>query len=266
MGAFGLSVSPKAVAGKGMELDLFVGDAHLRESTNAKIRLPVAPASTPARTAAKGKYRVVAESARLYAGAHADAVQVMEVPRDSVVRGEVIHGRWLGVRGPARRRLWVPLDVLEATKGGRLTDLKGAPLVAPPVVTVDALATTTDANNVTLRGAATHAVGVGDVTVHVEPTDPALPVRKVLYRSASTPTDDAAVPLLSVPARDSKRPAKLVRTTVPFEVRVPLALGSNKLVVQARDAYGVEGITERWVYRSATSHVEGAVAVPPVAP
>jgi carboxyl-terminal processing protease len=265
-GAFGLSVSPEAVAGKGMELEFFVGDAHLRESTGAEIRLPVAPATTPVHTAAKGKYRVVAESARLYAGAHADAVQVMEVPQDSVLRGEVIHGRWLGVRGPARRRLWVPLDVLEATNDGRLTELKSAALVAPPVVTVEAIATTTDAKNITLRGVATHAVGVGDVTVLVEPTDPALPVRKVLYRSASAPADDAAAPLLSVPARDSKRPAKLVRTAVPFEVSVPLALGSNKIVVQARDAYGVEGVTERWVFRTVTAVGESVVAAPPVAP
>ena len=265
-GAFGLSVSREAVAGKGMELELFVGDAHLRESTGATLRLPVAPADATIQTRARGNYRVVAESARLYAGSHAGSVQVMEVPRDAVLRGEVIDGRWLGVRGPKRRRLWVPLDVLESIRGGRPTVLKPAALVAPPVVTVEDLPARTSSATVTLRGIASHAVGVADVTVRVKPTDPALPARKVLYRSASEPADETAPPLLSVPARDAKRPAKVVRAALSFEANVPLALGSNKIFVRARDAYGVEGVMERWVYRSEEPAPSAAPAAPTTAP
>ena len=190
-GAFGFSVSETATPGTPVELELAVGDVHLRESTATEFQLPVqalpAPPADPAASpdvpadAPRAGSRVVvtSEKARLYAGPHADTRQLLEVDRGTVLRVQRSMGDWIGVEGPRKRRAWLPRDLVEATDQRRLSRLEAPALVQPPRVILVPPPARVSGDSVVLRGTVTHEIGVADLTVSVEPTEPSTPFRKV---------------------------------------------------------------------------------------
>jgi carboxyl-terminal processing protease len=230
-GSFGLTVSPAADPAAPVSFDLVVADVQLRESVRHKFDLGI-HAQTPAFAAAAEKARVGAEPARLYNAAHGNARQLGEIPAGAQVD---LLGRvagWAAITTGPGRRAWIPADLLRPAQGKGTTEplRRDFMLVQPPALTVEPPAQVTDDAFIEIRGAARHPQRVHDVLVTVKPPGVGQVEQKVDYEAN--------------PARQGAAAQEM-----NFSARVPLAPGSNQILVTARDGEDVEATREVWVFR-----------------
>jgi carboxyl-terminal processing protease len=224
-----LAVSDDAVATLPIELSIMVGDGVTRETTRTKLRLPVST-DAPAFAPAKGSAKVIAESARLYSGASTATPIVAEAPMGTTLDVVGTAGPWLGVRGPEGERAFIDASLVENGVKGTAALTVAKHLVQAPSLELTRPDSETTSASATLGGIARHPTRVRDVVVHVAPSDPRIRPRKVAYVT--------------------NRAAQGVdATALPFSVEVPLEMGSNRVIVIARDGDKVEAVEEVWVYR-----------------
>ena len=86
--------------------------------------------------------------------------------------GAAEHGGLDRRGGPRKRRARLPRDLVETTDQRRLSRLEAPAMVQPPWVRSRARAREGLGDSVVLRGTVTHEIGVADLTVSVEPTEP----------------------------------------------------------------------------------------------
>src|SRR5690606_14947168 len=117
LGAFGISISPKADPALPLELELIVGDAVLQESVDDKLRFRIVPGREGVVEVEGQRRRTVTseEPCRVYNGADSSAPVVAELATGAVIEVSGVAGDWLAVDGERGegRRLWVPGDVVE---------------------------------------------------------------------------------------------------------------------------------------------------------
>lgn len=237
-GSFGITVNDSASPELPFEVQLMVGDAHLRARAGDELRLRVLP-DAPVLAAAAGSVRVDGgEPLRVYNGAHASAPVVLELPVGTEVAtvGQVGAWRVLEVAEQGRR-LFVPADLgvvgpkpASKPKVDPLAGLEREPLVLPPELAMEEVPRVVKDDHVRLRGTATHPRWVRDVAVLVRPPGVSQIDRKVHY--AANPASQGA-------------PAQSLR----FEVDVPLEPGGNRITVLVRDGRKVERTEDVWVFR-----------------
>lgn len=249
VGAFGIDVSKEADPALPFELDFLLGDGQIRESVGDKIRLRVGK-KTAARRFEPGRAALTVglDGARLYAGAHGTSRMVTQVAPGATLQALGRAGDWYavlppGARGkdaPAGRRLWVPADVVELEGGGESPESPDHLMIDPPRIELGEVPGHVRAERVTVTGTVSHPAQVRDVMIVVYPSDPARPPRKVHY--AANPAFD---PSGTAKAGDtpSVQPGRF-----EFSATVPLAPGSNRISIVARDADKVERRHDHWVY------------------
>jgi carboxyl-terminal processing protease len=228
-GAFGITISPNADPAIPIELDLAIGDTHLRESARHKLRLRVTT-QRPAFAAKKSRALVSAESARIYNGADSSAAVVSELETGSRVDLVGEAGDWAALATKRGRRVWVPKDVLEEGAGKKAKLERAGLIVDPPRVNLEAVPRSVSSDAVTIKGTAEHPRRVRDVVVKVKPSAPSSRERKVYYL-ANPQVDGAAA------------------KSMQFETRVPLDKGSNRISIIVRDGSKVERRRDVLVYR-----------------
>jgi carboxyl-terminal processing protease len=228
-GAFGITVSPAADPAIPLELDLAVGDAHLRESARQKLRLRVLP-ERPAFAAERGTMRVEGESARAYGGADGSAPIVADLDAGALIAVVGRASDWAVSQLDGGRRVFVPLDLLAPAAGRGQVPQPLRPVVDPPRVELDPAATRVAAAEIAISGRARHAGRVRDVVITVKGTGAAGHERKVFYRAN--------------PEVDGPGAAQL-----DFQAVVPLEAGANRIVVIARDGSEVEARRDLLVWR-----------------
>lgn len=240
-GSFGLTVSPAADPASPVTFDVVVADVQLHESVRHKFKLDILPAAGAATfTPAPEQVRVGGEVARLYNAADGKARQVGEIvagtPLDLVGRA----GGWGAVSAGPGRRFWLPGDLLQPgdRKGGELP-ARAAMLVQPPALTIEPATQVTDAAEIEIRGTARHPLRVHDVLVTVKPPGVGQVEQKVDYEAN--------------PAHQGAQAQQM-----SFSAQVPLAAGSNQILVTARDAEDVEATREIWVFRRAEGNLGAA--------
>lgn len=230
-GSFGLTVSPSADPSVPVTFDVVVADVQLHESVRHKFKLNILPASADF-TAATSKQRVGGEPIRIYNAADSHSRQIGELAAGAQleVLGRV--GGWSAIAAGPGRRFWLPADLLQPGDGKGTTELaaRSALLVQPPVLTIEPTSQLTDAPEIELRGLARHPLRVHDVLVTVKPPGVGQVEQKVAYEAN--------------PARQGEDALQM-----SFSARVPLAPGSNQILVTARDAEDVEATREVWVFR-----------------
>lgn len=236
MGAFGISISPKADPSQPLELELIVGDGLLRESVDDKLRFRVAPgrAGVAAVEGGKTKRRVSGdEPVRVYNGADASTAVVTTLAPGSSVEVSGSAEGWLAIPGERGRgrRLWVPADLLEVGGGGSKAKLdREHRMVDPPVIELAEGPAVVGEETVTVAGVARHPSRVRDVMVTVRASGPAQPEHKVYYLANRALEGEAAKQLA-------------------FEAEVPLAPGSNRVTIVVRDHDKVERRRDLWLFR-----------------
>lgn len=230
-GSFGLTVSPAADPAIPVSFDIVVADVQLRESVRHKFELGVF-GQTGQFTAAPEQRRVGAEPARLYNAAHGNARQLGEVPAGARLDILGLAGGWAAVTAGPGRRAWLPADLLQPADGKGTTEplARGFMLVQPPVLTLEPTSQVTPEDFIEVSGIARHPQRVHDVLVTVKPAGVGQVEQKIDYEANPARHGDAAQQL-------------------SFSARVPLAPGSNQILITARDAEDVEVTREIWVFR-----------------
>jgi carboxyl-terminal processing protease len=231
-GSFGMSINPSADPAAPIDLDVVVADVQLRESVRHKFALKLAPAG-PEFVAKAAKQRIGDEPARMYNGANNAARQLGEIP--AAARLDILGkaGNWSAVAAGPGRRAWLPSDLLQPADGKAPGELpaRGYRLVEPPALTIEPTPQVTTETSIEIKGSARHPVRVHDVLVTVKPPGVGQVEQKVDYEANEARQGD--------PARQ-----------MGFTARVPLAPGSNQILITARDGEDVEATRELWVFRS----------------
>jgi carboxyl-terminal processing protease len=235
LGAFGISISPRADPALPLELELIVGDGVVRESVDDKLRFRIIPGRDGVVAIEGQRRRTVTgdEPARIYNGADGSAPVVLELATGAVIEVSGAAGDWLAIDGQRNegRRLWIPKDMVEA--GGSATPTKVIAehrMVDPPVVEFAEVPGVVQAEAVEIAGVAQHHVRVRDVVVTVRALGPSQPEHKVFYLANRAIEGDEA-------------------KTMEFRAAVPLQPGSNRVTVIVRDRDKVERRRDLWVYR-----------------
>ena len=228
-GAFGITIGPNADPSQPFELDLGIGDAHIRESARHKMRLRILP-ERPAFVGKKERMQVKADTVRLYNGADASAAIFSELGKGARVDVVGRAGEWVASRGANGRRMWIPGDLLEEGAGSKATPADIGQVVDPPRIELAELPLRVKGETVKISGRATHARRVRDVVVRVKPTEPGGRDHKVAYKANPEAQGEAA-------------------RTMDFEAQVPLDKGSNRITVIVRDGAKVERRRDVLVYR-----------------
>ncbi len=235
LGAFGISISPKADPALPLELELIVGDGLLRESVDDKLRFRIVPGREGVIEVEGEPRRTVAseEPCRVYNGADGSAPVVAELATGAVIEVSGVAGDWFaldGERGEGRR-LWVPKDVVEDGGAGSLTRVASEHrMVDPPVVELAEVPRVVAGETVEIAGIGRHHVRVRDVVVTVRASGPSQPERKVFYlANRAIDGDDAQ--------------------SLEFRAAVPLSPGSNRVTIVVRDQDKVERRRDLWVFR-----------------
>ncbi|MBZ5707952.1 MXAN_5808 family serine peptidase [Nannocystis pusilla] len=232
-GAFGLSVSEQADPAKPVELEVIVADVVVRESVRHKFDVPLGP---PASGFVAAPARVVAgeEPVRLYNAADSHSRQLSELAGGTALDILGSAGGWSAVAAGPGRRAWLPSDLVKtggpAGKGAAKLPDRPALLVQPPVIEVEPVAPVATTDAVEIRGTARHEGRVRDVVVAVKPPGTAQVERKLDYRANPAHQGDAA-------------------RRLEFSAQVPLAPGSNRILITARDGDDIEATREVWVFR-----------------
>lgn len=231
-GSFGLTVSPAADPAKPVSFDIVVADVQLRESVRHKFELPIF-GQTGQFAAALAQKRIGAEPARLYNAAHGNARQIGEIPAG--VRLDILGlaGGWAAISAGPGRRAWLPADLLQPVAGKGTAELPARTyaLVQPPVLALEPTQQVTAEASVEVSGIARHPLRVHDVLVTVKPAGVGQVEQKITYEANPAHQGDAA-------------------RQMTFATQVPLAPGSNQILVTARDAEDVEVTREIWVFRT----------------
>ena len=230
-GSLGLSVSPSADPAAPVSFDLVVADVQLRESVRHKFDLAVL-GNLPPFAAAAEKIRVGAEPVRLYNAANGKTPQLGEIPAGAQLDLLGRAGGWAAIASGPGRRAWLPADLLGPADGRGTTQppARGFMLVQPPTLTLDPTTQVTRDDSIEVRGSARHPVRVHDVLVTVKPAGVGQIEQKIDYEANPARQGDAA-------------------QQMSFSARVPLAPGSNQILITARDAADVEVTREIWVFR-----------------
>lgn len=235
MGAFGISISPKADPALPLELDLIVGDGLLRETVQQKLRFRIVPGRAGVLDIEGTRRRTVSseEPCRIYNGADGSAPVVAELASGAVIEVSGVAGDWYaldGERGEGRR-LWVPADVLEAGGAGSPTRVpREHRMVDPPVLELAEIPRVVTSDSVEIAGIGRHHLRVRDVVVTVRASGPSQPEHKVFYVANRAIEGDEA-------------------KTLEFSTKVPLSPGSNRVTVVVRDHDKVERRRDLWVFR-----------------
>ncbi|KIG18287.1 carboxyl-terminal protease [Enhygromyxa salina] len=235
LGAFGVSISPKADPALPLELELIVGDGVLHESVDDKLRFRVIPGRDGV-VEIEGERRRSFQGEgllRVYNGADGSTPVVAELPPGAVFEVTDVAGEWLAIRGERGegRRLWIPQDMVEVGGKGALTRVpREHRMVDPPVVSLGEIAGVVTGDTVEISGVAHHHLRVRDVVVTVRPSGPAQPERKVFYLANRALEGEAA-------------------KSLEFSTQVELSPGSNRVTVLVRDQDKVERRRDIWVFR-----------------
>jgi carboxyl-terminal processing protease len=235
IGAFGVSISPKADPALPLELELIVGDGVLHESVDDKLRFRVIPGRDGV-IEVEGDRRRSFEGEgplRIYNGADGSTPVVGELESGAVVEVTDVAGEWLAIRGERGegRRLWIPQDLVAVGGKGALTRLpRDHRMVDPPVLSLGEIAGVVTGETVEIAGIAHHHVRVRDVVVTVRASGPAQPERKVFYLANRALEGEAA-------------------KSLEFNASVELSPGSNRVTVLVRDQDKVERRRDIWVFR-----------------
>lgn len=230
-GSLGLSVSPSADPAVPVSFDLVVADVQLRESVRHKFDLAVL-GNLPAFAPASEQLRVGADPVRLYNAANGKSPQLGEIPAGAQLDLIGRAGGWAAVTAGPGRRAWLPADLLRPGDGKGTTELptRGFHLVQPPTLTLEPTSQVTRDDSIEVRGSARHPLRVHDVLVTVKPAGVGQVEQKIDYEANPAHQGDAA-------------------QQMSFSARVPLAPGSNQILVTARDGADVEATREIWVFR-----------------
>ncbi len=237
--SFGITVNDDADPRQPFEVELVVGDAHVRARAGDELRLRVLPKSESMQAKA-GWVEVGKEPLRVYNGAHASSPVVVELDPGTTmpVIGEL--GPWRVIEVPKTgRRVFTPADLgawnegKRKAKGNPLTQVR-EPLVLPPTLTLESVPRVVSDASFTIRGTATHPRRVRDVAVLVRPPGASQMDHKVHY---------AANPAASGPKAQSQS----------FEAEVPLEPGGNRVTILVRDGRKVERREDVWVFREPAS-------------
>jgi carboxyl-terminal processing protease len=232
-GAFGLTMRDEADPAVPLELELVLGDAKLRTSTQDRLSFRVLT-ETPARAPVRKRVQVGGTDARLYAGAHPSSTVVATATAG--VQLDVIgeQGGYLVVEGAGNgRRMFLPADLDGlAPAGARNTKLRAAPRiqVLPPTVDLDAVPRTTSSPTAKIAGTVRHVERARDVAVLVRPPGTGRTDRKVFYL-ANDATDAAGARSLA------------------FAADVPLEPGGNRISILARDGAKIVHRRDLWIFR-----------------
>lgn len=235
LGAFGISISPKADPALPLELELIVGDAILQESVDDKLRFRIVPGRDGVVEVEGQRRRTVTseEPCRVYNGADSSTPVVAELATGAVIEVSGAAGDWLAVDGERGegRRLWVPSDVVEVGGNGSIARVpREHRMVDPPVLELTEIPGVVTGDSVEIRGIGRHHVRVRDVVVTVRASGPSQPERKVFYLANRAIEGDEA-------------------KTLEFSAKVPLSPGSNRVTVVVRDHDKVERRRDLWVFR-----------------
>jgi carboxyl-terminal processing protease len=235
VGAFGISISPKADPTLPLELELIVGDGVLRESVDDKLRFRVIPGRDGVVEIEGERRRSYSGDGplRIYNGADGSTPVVAELASGAVVEVTDVAGAWLALAGERGqgRRLWIPQDLVSAGgKGPLARPPHEHRMVEPPIITLAEIAGVVAGETVEISGIAHHHVRVRDVVVTVRASGPAQPERKVFY--------------LANRALEGE-PAK----SLEFNTSIELSPGSNRITVLVRDQDKVERRRDIWVFR-----------------
>lgn len=232
-GAFGLTMRAEADPNVPLELEMVLGDAHLRTSTQDRLRFRVL-AESPAAKPTKKRVQVGATPARLYAGAHASSTVVATATEGVQLDVVAEQGGFYVVDGGGLgRRMFVPADldglVAAGPRNNKLTPARRIQ-VLPPTVELEPTPRTTTATSIAIEGTVRHVERARDVVVLVRPPGVDRTDRKVFYL-ANDATDGALARALA------------------FRADVPLEPGGNRISVLARDGAKVMHRRDLWVYR-----------------
>ena len=214
-----------------VSFDIVVADVQLRESVRHKFELGVLGQAGQF-TAKPEQRRIGAEPARLYNAAHGNARQLGEVPAGARLDILGLAGGWAAVTTGPGRRAWLPADLLQPADGKGTAEMptRGFMLVQPPVLTLEPTRQVTAEDFIEVSGIARHPQRVHDVLVTVKPAGIGQVEQKIAYEANHARQGDAT-------------------QQMSFSARVPLAPGSNQILVTARDAEDVEVTREIWVFR-----------------
>ncbi|MCA9695143.1 MAG: hypothetical protein KC636_36525, partial [Myxococcales bacterium] len=227
-GAFGISVSDKAIVDKPVELELAVADVGLRESAQHTFELRVVGPREPLRL---GQARVqVKEPARIYNAADARASVIGQLAAGELIDVVGETGGWRALALPGGRRGFVPESLVAEAKGKAKAPTLDAAIVTPPRVELDPVETVVAGATITVHGVARHPRKAHDVVVSVKPAGPAQVEKKLFYR-----------------ANDAREGEAL--RALEFSAEVPLTPGSNEIYVTARDGDEVEATRVLRVFR-----------------
>lgn len=232
-GAFGLTMRDEADPSVPLELELVVGDAHLRTSTQDRLRFRVLE-SAPAAKSVSRRVQVGATAARLYAGAHPSSTVVATAGAGVQLDVVAEQGGFLVIDGGGLgRRMFLPAD-LDGLGPAGPRDSKLAPArriqVLPPTVELEPTPRTTRDATIAIAGTVRHVERVRDVVVLVRPPGATRTDRKVFYL-ANDASDGA------------------LGRALPFRADVPLEPGGNRISVLARDGAKVMHRRDLWVFR-----------------
>lgn len=236
--SFGITVNDDADPSLPFEVELVVGDAHVRARAGDELRLRVLPKGETL-VPEVGTVRVEGEPVRVYDGAHASAPVVVELPTGSTVPVMGRLGAWRVSALPEQgRRLFVPADLgtwVEGAGTGKKPEAnpledEHQPLVMPPSLTLEPVPRVVSDASFTLRGTATHPRRVRDVAVLVRPPGASQMDHKIHYAANSAIQGEEA-------------------QSLSFEAEVPLEPGGNRVTILARDGRKVERREDVWVFR-----------------
>lgn len=229
-GSLGLSVSPTADPALPVSFDLVIADVQLRESVRHKFDLAVL-GNLPAFAAAGEKVRVGADPVRLYNAANGKTPQLGEIPAGALLDILGRAGGWAAIAAGPGRRAWLPADLLRPGDGKTSEPPPHSfDIVQPPTLKLEPTTQVTREDTIEVRGSAAHPVRVHDVLVTVKPAGIGQVEQKIDYEANPARQGDGA-------------------HQMSFSARVPLAPGSNQILVTARDAADVEATREIWVFR-----------------
>jgi carboxyl-terminal processing protease len=230
-GAFGLAVRKDADPALPIELELMIGDIALRTVAEDELRLRVL-SDTGTYAEDETGYEIQKEAIRLYAGAHASAPIVGEVPVGTQLLSVGQIGNWrVFEMGDNGRRVFAPADLealakAETVHASQFDKVQTRREVLPPSIEVDDFARRTSAAQVSISGTIQHPERVRDVVVLVRPPGTGTQDRKVHFAAGQPGA-----------------------TELKFETAVPLEKGGNRVTILARDGTKVQQRRDLWVYR-----------------
>ncbi len=228
-GSFGITVSPSANPADPVRFDLVIADVQLRESVRHTLQLPVL-SDSPMFLPKAALMRVGTAPLRLYSAAHGSAYQLGEIAPDTLLQSLGQAGGWAAFSAGDGRRAWAPADLLAAATG-RPNPLPVLLGFQPPTIGIETPTAITSAATVAVSGTATHPQQVHDVLVTVKPPGVSQVEKKISYTANSTQQGPDAQAL-------------------QFSAQVPLAPGSNQILITARNRDNIEATRELWVFRS----------------